>query len=47
MAFLAYFAQAGVFKEVSGRLVNFVLVITQFQVHMSFLMVGHTHEDID
>ena len=51
MAFLAYLVQAGIFSEVSIAQINIIKsmnsILLYFQIYLSFLMVGHTHEDID
>ena len=51
MAFLAYLVQAGIFSEVSIAKINIIKsmnsILLYFQIYLSFLMVGHTHEDID
>ncbi len=55
MAFCSYLVEVGIFTEVHVYItVNYYIILTDvllyalwFKIELGFLMVGHTHEDID
>ena len=54
LSFLSYLVQMKIFSEVSFQTYSSNCVVhfdnefnTSIQIHLSFLMVGHTHEDVD